>query len=379
MKITRRLRQISVLSIKNKIEAHITGQKELESFLIKFFLNFAALAYSAIIRIRAYFYKKGILPVKKLPCFVISVGNITVGGTGKTPVTIYISRFLTNLGVKHVIISRGYKGEAEKHGGMVSDGKKIFMDAKKAGDEPFMMANLLKNVPVVVGRKRFEAGIFSIKKFNPDVILLDDAFQHMSLFRDINILLLDSRKPFGNRRLLPAGMLREPICAIERAHAVIFTRDDKKTAVETAPEIVKTGIPVFRTCHRTVVSLVNTSSSKEKIIKKGDLSLLKDKKVFAFSGIGKNHDFLETLKNAGCKIAGFMGFSDHHQYSPRDYKAMLEKIRENNVDLIATTQKDYVRIPQNFLWPRGLAVIDIRISFGNYGDKFARFIKEKIF
>ncbi len=371
----------SILTVKNKIEAHIAGEKEFENFFIRFFLNLAAGAYSVITRIRAYFYKKEILPVKRLPCQVISVGNITAGGTGKTPLTIYISGLLSNLGVKHVIISRGYKGEAEKKGGIVSDGKKIFMDVKKAGDEPFMMANLLENVPVVVGKNRFDAGMLAVEKFNPDVILLDDAFQHMALARDINILLLDSQKPFGNGRLLPAGMLREPVSAVKRAHAVIFTRDDKKRPVnEICPEIIKTGLPVFRTCHMAALSLIYSSLSpfKGEITKNAHLKILKGKKVFAFSGIGKNHDFLETLKNAGCKITDFMGFSDHHKYSDADYKAMLDKIQEKDIDLIATTGKDYVKIPENFLWPKDLAVIDIRVSFGDDSYNFAKFIKKKI-
>ena len=151
---------------------------------------------------------------------VISIGNITAGGTGKTPMTMHIARRFVTEGSKVVILSRGYKGES-KGIGLVSNGAEVLMSAKEAGDEPYMMAEKLKGpgnsgVPVIVGADRYKAGLFAIEKFSPDLILLDDGFQHIALARDKNIVLIDAKTDLQNARLLPAGMLREPITSALR-------------------------------------------------------------------------------------------------------------------------------------------------------------------
>ncbi|MBU4464115.1 MAG: tetraacyldisaccharide 4'-kinase, partial [Proteobacteria bacterium] len=212
--------------IRTKIKSIMTGKDKTCFFSMGSFLFIISLAYGYAVKLREFCYKIGIVKSKRLLCAVISIGNITVGGTGKTPMTIKVAQIIRRLGYKVAIISRGYKGGAEKTGGIVSNGHTILMESDKAGDEPFMMASKLKDIPVVVGQNRYKAGWLAIKEFDPDVIVLDDAFQHLNLKRDIDIVLLDCEHPFGNAHLLPRGILREPISALKRSDAFVLTRFD---------------------------------------------------------------------------------------------------------------------------------------------------------
>lgn len=197
--------------IRHQIETIMRGPGETRPLSPAMLLQLLAAGYGAAVRLRASFYKRGLWTPRRLPCKVISVGNLTVGGTGKTPMTRYLARLVQSLGREVAIVSRGYKGRAEKSGGIVSDGKRILMDADAAGDEPFMLASGLGDVPVAVGRNRFAAAMQLLQACHPEVIILDDAFQHLPLDRDLNVVLLDHKRPFGNGHLLP----REP-CANRR-------------------------------------------------------------------------------------------------------------------------------------------------------------------
>ena len=213
-------------NVKKKIQEIMTGGREIGSLFLTLFLFAISVGYGGIVRLRETLYKKGLLQSKRLPCPVISIGNITVGGSGKTPMTIYVAELIKHLGYGVAIISRGYKGQAEKIGGVVCDGRRICMGPDTAGDEPFMVAQRLKTVPVIVGQNRFKAGRLAIREFKPDVLLLDDAFQHLKLHRDLDIVLLDSKAPLGNTYLFPRGTLRESASALSRGDAVVLTRSD---------------------------------------------------------------------------------------------------------------------------------------------------------
>ena len=222
------------------------------------FLFMISKVYGGVVKLRRLFYKKNILTSKRLPCPIISIGNITLGGTGKTPMTIYVVHALKQLGYKVAVISRGYKGSAEKIGGIVSDGKVLLMTPDISGDEPYMMAKRLKDVPVIVGKNRFMAGRMAISKFDPDVIVLDDGFQHLKLQRDLDIVLLDYHKPFGNRHLLPRGVMREPVSALLYADAIILTKTDTVNNNETSSLLRKLRSferkkPVYRSFHHPFV------------------------------------------------------------------------------------------------------------------------------
>jgi len=334
-----------------------------------------SLLYGGVVKLREILYKKGVLKSKRLPCKVISVGNLTVGGTGKTPMTIYLANKLTRRGYKVAVISRGYGGGAEKSGGIVSDGQVIFMDPQMAGDEPFLIARNLKNVPVVVGQNRFSAGMSAIRHFSPDVIILDDAFQHLQLERDIDLVLLDSRCPFGNGHLLPRGPLREPLSALLRADAFIFTRSDH---INTPP-ISHFSLPTshsFLTSH--VPYLYKLTGEKDSDSESYYISMLKGQKAYAFSGIAKNDDFRRTIAELGCELVGFSAFPDHHRYSDKDFELISRSAKAAKADILVTTEKDEVRIPHKFRFPLDLAVIGIEISFGEKEQDFIRFIEKQL-
>jgi tetraacyldisaccharide 4'-kinase len=206
-------------TLRKRIEIVIHSEKADSPGLLALLLYGVSTVYGAAQKIRATGHRHNLLQSKSLPCRVIAIGNITAGGTGKTPMTIYLARELQQSGKRVAVVSRGYKGAAEKGGGIVSDGQNVLMDAGRAGDEPLLIASRLKGIPVVVGKNRYEAGMLAIREFQPEIIVLDDAYQHLKLKRDINLVLLDHDRPFGNSHLLPRGILREPPDALARADA----------------------------------------------------------------------------------------------------------------------------------------------------------------
>jgi len=371
-------------NVKRKIQAIMTGGGESGSLLLKPFLFAISIGYGGIVKLRETLYKKGLLQSKRLPCPVISIGNITVGGSGKTPMTIYIAEFIQHLGYGVAIISRGYKGEAEKIGGVVCDGRIICMGPDKAGDEPFMIARRLKTVPVIVGQNRFKAGILAIQEFKPDVLLLDDAFQHLKLNRDIDLVLLDSKKPFGNTYLFPRGTLRETVSALLRGDAVILTRSDvgKPAALDQIKSVVPRK-PIFHSFHTPYIYKIVTGNSLESpdrlnISSKYDFDIFKSKRVSAFSGIASNDDFRRTIESFKCKLENFSGFPDHHPYSNRELDEIVKSAMDLSVEFIFTTEKDYVRIAHKIKWPIHLIIIGIEISFGENDIDFKSFIKSRL-
>ena len=213
-----------------------------------------SLAYGAGQNLRAFAYRHRVMPSHQLPCKVICVGNITVGGTGKTPMTMYVAQKVKQLGYRVAIVSRGYRGSAESRGGIVSDGKSIGMGPERAGDEPYLIARSLRDIPVIIGKNRYASGMLALKQFQPDVIVLDDGFQHLRLQRDIDLVLLDHALPFGNGHLLPRGILREPISALARSTACILTRyqagkDEPGTSRVGLIEQYTPQSPVFTASH----------------------------------------------------------------------------------------------------------------------------------
>ena len=371
-------------NVKRKIQAIMTGGGENRSLFLKSFLFAISIGYGGLVKLREVLYKKGLLQSKRLPCPVISIGNITVGGSGKTPMTIYVAELIKDLGYRLAIISRGYKGQAEKIGGVVCDGRIICMGPDKAGDEPFMVAKRLKTVPVIVGQNRFKAGRLAIQKFKPDVLLLDDGFQHLKLHRDIDLVLLDSKKPFGNTYLFPRGTLRETDSALLRGDAVILTRSD--VGKPAALDQIKRVVPkkrVFHSFHTPYIYKIITGNSLQSpdrlnISSKYDFDIFKRKRVFAFSGIASNDDFRRTIESFRCKLENFSGFPDHHPYSNRELDEIIKSAMDLSAEFIFTTEKDYVRIAHKIKWPIHLVIIGIEISFGENDIVFKSFIKRRL-
>lgn len=302
-------------------------------------LYLASLPYHLVVSQRNYLYDRRILKSVKLARPVISVGNITVGGTGKTPCVIYLAQMLGRLGCRTAVLSRGYGGKNPQPVNVVSNGRTILLDAQEAGDEPLLIARSLPGVPVLTGARRNLTGQAAIEGFGAEVLLCDDAFQHRQIRRDINIVLLDAHRPFGNGYLLPRGPLREPISGLERADCLILTRDEHTDVLH--PEIARltaAGIPVFRAKHR-FRDIVTLSDNKRL-----DPVMLTGKKICAFCGIARPESFKAILEQQGADILSFIDFPDHHPYGRSDLEALQEGFRPLGADYWVTTEKDAMRL-----------------------------------
>jgi tetraacyldisaccharide 4'-kinase len=356
----------------------ILGGKDDDSRLAES-LRRVSLVYGGLLRLRSGMYRKGVLRSRRLSCRVVSVGNITAGGTGKTPMTIFLARAFLRSGCRVAVLSRGYGGNSQRTGGIVSDGTGLLMRPDAAGDEPFMMAEALPGVPVLVGGDRYRSGITALERFHPDVMVLDDGFQHLKLKRDLDLVLLDGRRPLGNGHVLPRGPLRERPSALGRADAFVLTRCDLSSpAGDAASDFLPPGVPVFRSAHVPRIGRIIRAGKPEApdLRRNAVLSgnLLKERPVFAFSGIADNGEFLKTIQGYGARLAGHCGFSDHHRYSAADLNRIMRAVRTAGAEWVVTTEKDFVRLPDKMAWPVDLAVIRIEISFGEAENAFLRFV-----
>jgi tetraacyldisaccharide 4'-kinase len=300
-------------------------------------LSIMTFIYGVGVKTRLKLYQMGYLKPKILPCMIVSIGNITAGGTGKTPMAIHVARRLVKEGSKVVVISRGYKG-TNSGISVVSDGENILMGPKEAGDEPCLIAEKLKGkgldgVPVVVGADRYKAGLFAIEKFSPDVIILDDGFQHIALARDKNIVLIDSRTELTKEKLLPSGTLREPIRALNRAR-LIMIKD--KLPGKADPYLTALDKPMASFAYAPS-KLVALKDEEEFSIDKA-----KDKKVFIFSAIAEPGSFERTVESLGTNIVGKKAFPDHYNFNERDISELKELSK--GADLVITTEKDAIRL-----------------------------------
>jgi len=278
--------------------------------------------------------------VKKdaLPGFVVSLGNLTVGGTGKTPAAAMLAEWALARGYRPAVLSRGYGGKSRRKALEVSDGKRVLAAAGEAGDEPYLLAKKLKGVPVIISKDRFEAGSFARHKHGTNFYILDDGFQHVKLRRDLDLVLMDAARPFGNRRLLPWGPLREPMDHLARADAFILTRSDESAPSELV-ELLKRRFPekpVFLSRHMPKKILFPRSWRTY-----GPAFFL-GKKVAAFSGIAKPVRFQDTLARLGAEVCFFRAFPDHHPFSRAQIEEMI--LQAKNADCLVTTEKDWSRI-----------------------------------
>ena len=343
---------------------------------LAFVLYLLSLIYALIMRIRALFYKHGIFRTRRLDRKVVSIGNITSGGSGKTPMTIYLAKMLHDLGCRVVILSRGYRGKYERSTGIVSDGNRLLMDADSAGDEPYLMAGKLKGVPVIVGQDRYECGILAIQKFNPQIILLDDAFQHLRLYRDVDIVLMDRSRPLGNGNVIPRGMLREPSKHLKRGHIFVFTRATQSQLNNNNNiENLIANKPVIR-CRHIPDQLMQTNEKGHLI--HFDPKSLAETPIFAFSGIANNEDFQRMINTLKYQTVGALHFPDHHVYSDADLSNIIVQAHQSGAKCLVTTEKDYVKIIERVQWDLPFFALGIRLSFGNESHYFENVIKEKL-
>ncbi|MFH1008079.1 MAG: tetraacyldisaccharide 4'-kinase [Candidatus Latescibacterota bacterium] len=301
--------------------------------------------FGIVVRTRSLAYRsRFLLRDFRLPTRVISVGNIAVGGTGKTPLVMLLAQYFQRAEKRVVIISRGYKRKG-KGVVVVSDGRRILVDRAHAGDEPYLFGQKLSGVPVVVGESRHLAGWVAIRDFAPDVILVDDGFQHLKLRRDLDIVVIDASHPFGNGMLLPGGILREPLSSLRRAHLFCLTRVDQSRQLKQLRDQLRRINPRARqieSVHRP--KRLRRLGSDEEV----SLAYLEWRKVFALSSLGNPHSFEQTLRDLGAQIVGGARYRDHHDYTQEELAVSCQQARDLGSEAIVTTEKDLVRFPGCF-------------------------------
>lgn len=297
--------------------------------------------YGLIVWARLKLYQKGLLKTKQLPCKVISVGNTTLGGTGKTPMVAYLAREFQKSGVKVGIASRGYKGLMEKRGGVLSDGEDIYLSPAEAGDEPFMLAKMLSGVPLLVGKNRYDMGLYGYEKFGLDVLILDDGFQHLGLKRDLDIVLIDARNGFGNEHLFPRGPLREPLRGLRRASLFVLGKGESSPLLEEIEGVLRDvapGVPLYHSRYKPVYFLEAASG------KMFSPEHVRARRILVFAGVVDPAYFSHLLKVLGAEVVKEIHFPDHHRYTPEDL-AMLGGFA-GEVEVFVTTEKDFVKLQQ---------------------------------
>lgn len=306
---------------------------------------------------RLWAYRWGVFPSRKLDCRVISVGNLTLGGTGKTPFVMMIAETLRGNGLKPAILSRGYGGKSSNPVNVVCDGKQTLLSPEWVGDEAVMIAEKLKNVPVLTGPDRFQTGQYALEHFDIDTLVLDDGFQHLALNRDLDILLFDHLRPLGNGHLFPAGELREPIGETRRADMVCFTHYSGGSI--NFDSHLLGSVPQVKT-HLRLDSIIRMDD--DEVL---DAEVLKKESVAAFCGIAKPEGFRQILQDSQIQPKFFKPFPDHHPYTLQDIKELEARAVKEGARFILLPEKDAVKLKDmKFTLPFFKVVIELEILEG---------------
>ncbi|MCM3869130.1 MAG: tetraacyldisaccharide 4'-kinase [Pyrinomonadaceae bacterium] len=316
--------------------------------------------YRAVTQTRLAAYNRGLLTTTRLPAPVISVGNLTTGGTGKTPLVEWVCRTLARKQRKVCILTRGYGRPNPGSRVVVSDGSTVLTNAIEAGDEPFLLAQNLKGLAAVISdSNRLAAGKWAIDNLGTEVFVLDDGFQHLALARDLNILTIDATKPWGDGKLLPAGRLREPRSGLSRADCVVVTRTDQSdelVALEAEIQRLNGSCSIFRS-EMTVKSISRMNPEGP------DGLVSPPQPAAAFCAVGNPESFFKLLRQAGIDPALTRIFRDHHQYTQADIDSLTRESRNAGARSMITTAKDAVKLQQSrFALPCYLVNIEISIA-----------------
>ena len=314
--------------------------------------------YGAITRSRTALYERGTFRTFKLERPVISIGNITTGGTGKTPLVEWVARVLAGSGKRVCILTRGYGRDNPRHRVLVSDGTTVFADPSQAGDEPFQLASDLVGVAAVVSdADRLAAGHGAIQHLSTDCFVLDDGFQHLQLARNLNIVTVDATAPWGGRRMLPYGRLREPLTALKRADCIVLTRCEQVDDLEPIRnEISKQAgdRPIFhsRMLTRRISPIVGSTDNSQP-----------EEPIAAFCAIGNPKSFFVHLKQDGHALVLQKSFRDHHVYTQDEISRLSKAAKQSGAQSLITTAKDAVKLRNlNFDMPCYALEIDLEIK-----------------
>ncbi len=298
--------------------------------------------YGWIMSLRAAWYKKGKLKSTKLGIPVVSVGNLTMGGTGKTPMVMYLARlFSTN---KVAVVSRGYRSKSTEEINLVANEHEILLDVEHAGDEPYLMAESLPGVVVATGVQRAVVGEYCEHVLKCDLLILDDGFQHLKLQRDLDIVLFKVDSFLGNNRVFPGGDMREPLAALGRAHCFVLTCvDDENRAKADAIKVALHGkfpdIPVFMGSYSPVF-IENSLGARV------EPDAFHGMKVAGFCGLAHPYHYRKNLNAAGFDIVFFKSFGDHHAYTQKQLDSIVHKAKEKQATAIVVTGKDFVKLTE---------------------------------
>jgi len=353
----------------SKFHKLVSGQKTGPiAAALRFLPAIAAVVYSLVIRFRNLLYSTGLLKTYRVDATVISIGNITTGGTGKTPLVIWLTNLLSQKGVICAILTRGYKAHNKTR--TTSDERRV-----TNVDEPAILKQGCPAAEVIVNPNRVEGAKQAIEKHNAKVLILDDGFQHRRLARDLDIVAIDATRPFGYGKILPAGLLREPLCSLKRAEAIIITRTDQVSQtqlndIENRLLSINPDLTIAKTLHAPVCVKTDSESQIE-------LEQMKGKKVFAFCGIGNPDAFLATIKELQTELVGSEIYNDHYHYTENDINYIIQQSRNSKADFVLTTEKDWTKIASLKPIQKDIqmAYLKIEIRFITGKDKLRQLIE----
>jgi tetraacyldisaccharide 4'-kinase len=322
--------------------------------LLRSILYGLSLVYDKLVQLRLYLYRKRVFRERALGCLVITIGNLTVGGTGKTPIVEKFARALQAGGRRVAILSRGYKSVPRKRGWLgwirgdyepprvVSDGKTLLLDSVTAGDEPYMLAHNLKDVIVIVDKNRVKSGRFAIDKWQVDTLLLDDGFQYLHLKHRLDMVLVDRQAPFGNELLLPRGTLRERPRNLRRASYIFITKNTGEPNFELMRRIRRYNrtAEVIECAHKPLY--LQNIFTGERL----PLDALRDAFIGSLCAIAAPESFKNALQKLGAHVDLAKRYIDHHYYTEAELISFINRCIRRDLAMIVTTEKDSVRMPR---------------------------------
>ncbi len=318
----------------------------------------ASLGYGALAQGHRASYTWGLRQRHRLPCPVISIGNLTMGGTGKTPLTMWVARWYQQQGWRVAVLSRGYRAHARTAVRVVSTGAGPLCPWQEAGDEPYLLACALPGVAVLIGTQRHRTGRYAYEQLGAEVLILDDGLQHHAVHRDLDIVLIDVSNPFGSGSLVPRGILRESPRALQRADAIVLTRVEMAgTRLPALEQQIRRWAPQQPLYHMRTTLMALQAHDTGAACAPGTL---RQQRVVAFAGIGNPQAFYHTLTSLGVEVAAFLVFPDHHPYTRADWQALVGTLYHQRATCLVTTEKDAVRLDP--CWHTAVPLFTVRIG-----------------